>query len=96
MYADWLQENGQPERAEFIRVQIELAKPLEFDSERVTAVHRANQLLTQHVEEWTKPFSWVFAGLQPVAWDDHPSSPARVWETVVGVTGLEPGKSFPE
>jgi uncharacterized protein (TIGR02996 family) len=24
-YADWLQDNGQPERAEFIRVQIELA-----------------------------------------------------------------------
>lgn len=25
VYADWLEENGQPERAEFIRVQIELA-----------------------------------------------------------------------
>jgi uncharacterized protein (TIGR02996 family) len=25
MYADWLQENGQPERAEFIRLQIEIA-----------------------------------------------------------------------
>lgn len=27
VYADWLQENGQPERAEFIRVQVELIKP---------------------------------------------------------------------
>lgn len=26
VYADWLEEHGQPERAEFIRVQIELAK----------------------------------------------------------------------
>lgn len=26
MYADWLQENDQPDRAEFIRVQIELAR----------------------------------------------------------------------
>jgi uncharacterized protein (TIGR02996 family) len=26
VYADWLQENGEPERAEFIRVQIELTK----------------------------------------------------------------------
>lgn len=25
VYADWLQENGQPERAEFIRVQVELS-----------------------------------------------------------------------
>ena len=26
IYADWLDEHGQPERAEFIRVQIELAR----------------------------------------------------------------------
>jgi uncharacterized protein (TIGR02996 family) len=26
VYADWLEENGQPERAEFIRVQVELAR----------------------------------------------------------------------
>src|SRR5436309_6205981 len=26
VYADWLDENGQPERAEFIRVQCELAR----------------------------------------------------------------------
>jgi uncharacterized protein (TIGR02996 family) len=26
VYADWLQENGQPERAEFVRVQVELAR----------------------------------------------------------------------
>lgn len=26
IYADWLQDNGQPQRAEFIRVQIELSK----------------------------------------------------------------------
>jgi uncharacterized protein (TIGR02996 family) len=26
VYADWLEENGQPERAEFIRVQLELMK----------------------------------------------------------------------
>lgn len=27
IYADWLEENGNPERAEFIRVQIELTQP---------------------------------------------------------------------
>jgi uncharacterized protein (TIGR02996 family) len=27
VYADWLEEHGDPERAEFIRAQIELAKP---------------------------------------------------------------------
>ena len=33
IYADWLEENGQPERAEFIRVQIELAS-MDWDYER--------------------------------------------------------------
>jgi uncharacterized protein (TIGR02996 family) len=27
VYADWLDENGQPERADFIRYQIELTSP---------------------------------------------------------------------
>lgn len=27
VYADWLEENGEQERAEFIRLQIEMAKP---------------------------------------------------------------------
>jgi uncharacterized protein (TIGR02996 family) len=31
MYADWLQENGQPGRAEFIRAQCELATLAEDD-----------------------------------------------------------------
>jgi uncharacterized protein (TIGR02996 family) len=31
VYADWLQENGQPERAEFIRVQCELARLGQWD-----------------------------------------------------------------
>src|SRR4051794_6643142 len=32
VYADWLEEHGQPERAEFIRVQCELAKLPECDA----------------------------------------------------------------
>jgi uncharacterized protein (TIGR02996 family) len=31
LYADWLQENGQPERAEFIRVGCELARLTTWD-----------------------------------------------------------------
>ena len=32
VYADWLEENGQPERAEFIRVQCDLAKDHALDA----------------------------------------------------------------
>lgn len=42
VYADWLDENGHPERAEFIRVQVELARLSNLDISRspVDPVHR--------------------------------------------------------
>jgi uncharacterized protein (TIGR02996 family) len=62
MFADWLQENGQPERAEFIRVQIEIArlperhlKPKDErppDNERLS---RFRELFAAHQEEWLRP-----------------------------------------
>jgi uncharacterized protein (TIGR02996 family) len=62
MFADWLQENGQPERAEFIRVQIEITplpnrhtRPLNdraHDNERLT---RFRELFAAHQEEWLRP-----------------------------------------
>jgi uncharacterized protein (TIGR02996 family) len=60
-FADWLQENGQPERAEFIRLQIDsLAYPAhgsEFlraqsGEERSRARARADALLGAHWREW--------------------------------------------
>jgi len=36
IYADWLDENNQPEKAEFIRVQVELAT---FDSSYFLSYH---------------------------------------------------------
>ncbi|MCE9565263.1 MAG: TIGR02996 domain-containing protein [Planctomycetes bacterium] len=56
VYADWLQENGQPERAEFIRVQIELAGLDQWDeSPRKTELtQREKQLWDTHAETWKK------------------------------------------
>lgn len=54
IYADWLEERGDP-RGEFIRVQIELAK--EPDSRRQqTLVTRQEELLQVHRQEWLGPF----------------------------------------
>ena len=39
IYADWLEENGDPDRAEFIRVQCELAR---LDDHEQGAPLRAN------------------------------------------------------
>lgn len=45
VYADWLQENGQPERAEFTRVQCELARLDEWDEETRPALETREQAL---------------------------------------------------
>jgi uncharacterized protein (TIGR02996 family) len=54
VYADWLQENGQPERAEFIRVQCELARLGEWDdSPRKTELQKREEALwKKYAKQW--------------------------------------------
>ncbi len=57
IYADWLQENGQPERAEFIHVQVELAR-IDPTDDRYPELHlRQLQLLAEHEREWLGPWA---------------------------------------
>src|SRR5205823_3796441 len=52
-YADWLEENGQPERAEFIRLQCRLATIDEYDPEQPYLERRQDRLLTEdHKKAW--------------------------------------------
>jgi uncharacterized protein (TIGR02996 family) len=52
VYADWLDEHGQGERAEFIRLQIERARrPIE-DPAHATPTARESALLDAHREDW--------------------------------------------
>jgi uncharacterized protein (TIGR02996 family) len=52
VFADWLDEHGQPERAEFIRVQIELAKhPADVPRWGILR-ERERELLDHHRDEW--------------------------------------------
>src|SRR5215212_11486943 len=51
-YADWLQENGDEERAEFIRLQIEIARS--DDSQQSALRQREVALLTQHRGDWLR------------------------------------------
>src|SRR5262249_40357229 len=52
IYADWLDDNGQPERAEFIRVQCLLARMDEDDARRPQLEARERELLDGHQDEW--------------------------------------------
>jgi hypothetical protein len=55
VYADYLDENGEPDRAEFIRVQIELAKLPIHDPRRDELETRGDELLAPHKSEWGLP-----------------------------------------
>ena len=52
--ADWLEERGQPERAELIRVQCTLARIEGDDPRRPDLARREEQLLEAHKAEWVK------------------------------------------
>jgi uncharacterized protein (TIGR02996 family) len=55
VYADWLEEHGQPERAELIRVQINLVKPRE-EARRHELERREKELLDEHRTAWSGSF----------------------------------------
>ena len=52
VYADWLEEHGQLNRAEFIRGQIHLARVKEDSLPRRRLARRMRELLEAHEQEW--------------------------------------------
>jgi uncharacterized protein (TIGR02996 family) len=57
--ADWLDENEQPARAEFVRVQIELARGVPDRGRRRHLELRQRDLLIAHDPEWVAPLAKV-------------------------------------
>jgi uncharacterized protein (TIGR02996 family) len=55
VFADWLEENGQAERSEFIRLQCQLAAGAGGE-ERPALLRREQDLLTRHAGAWLGPF----------------------------------------
>ena len=54
IYADFLDDSGEPERAELIRVQLALSKLSEDDPRRPALSDRQAELLTRNRAEWTR------------------------------------------
>jgi uncharacterized protein (TIGR02996 family) len=52
IYADWLEDNGEPERAEFIRFQCALARGGLAEAERAALARRERALLETHKGPW--------------------------------------------
>jgi uncharacterized protein (TIGR02996 family) len=68
IYADWLEEHGTTEaeraRAEFIRVQCELARLGNDDPSRLVLEQRENELLTQHERNWAQDIHSILAEIR--------------------------------
>lgn len=64
VYADWLEEHGDQERAEYIRLQCELAKLDESDPRYVSLSRRSSEFYQAHGKKWARPIStlaeWFF------------------------------------
>jgi uncharacterized protein (TIGR02996 family) len=56
VYADWLDDRGDAARAEFIRVQCELARPGGNRARRTELRLRERELLKAHKSDWARPF----------------------------------------
>jgi uncharacterized protein (TIGR02996 family) len=60
VYADWLEEHGQAERAEFIRAQIQMTRLSPTSRRRAVLRRRARELLAAHGEAWRQDLpKWV-------------------------------------
>src|SRR5258708_31097953 len=56
VYADWLEDNGEPDRAEFIRLQIRLCREGGFGADEAAEMEaRIEQLRLAHDDEWAGP-----------------------------------------
>src|SRR5436190_8949015 len=59
VYADWLDERGESDRADLIRVQCELAR-LRYDDDRVSDLQaREYRLLSRHFAAWRAGYPYV-------------------------------------
>jgi uncharacterized protein (TIGR02996 family) len=80
VYADWLDEHGDPDRAEFIRLQCGLAGLEEDDPRRPPLLARERELLGRRQQEWLGPLRpllrrWTFRR----GFLDAVAVPARVY-----------------
>ena len=73
-YADWLEENGDPDRAAFIRLQCAAARLPEDDPETDRFVRRATDLLHRHGIAWLAPVRVAVGDLSPQPQSPEPRS----------------------
>ena len=71
VYADWLEDHGDSDRAEFIRVQCELARPPRTDGEPSCRPANENYSLRTGVSGWGRWARNCNGGIAPSAGDSR-------------------------
>ncbi|HEY7425177.1 MAG TPA: TIGR02996 domain-containing protein [Gemmataceae bacterium] len=66
IFADWLEEQGDSKRAEFIRVQIERARLPKWDARQVRLRLREDALIEQHGRKWKEELP----NIEGTTWED--------------------------
>src|SRR5437588_12608417 len=75
VYADWLEDHGDSERAEFIRTQIRYVQIEHYLPESHRLYARQKELVERHREEWLGPLARIH---------DPAVSPEELWTFVRG------------
>ncbi len=94
VYADWLDEHDDPARAEFVRVQCELAKLPDHDDGYAALEDREHELLAEHEAKWLgdgpyPPDEWTFRrGFVDEVRLDPADPPSSEWLTRQAVTSV--------
>src|SRR5581483_11308551 len=60
VYADWLDENGQPDRAAFVRAQIEAARAEPYSKQARAAEKRAGAIREKRRHTWAAPLPGTY------------------------------------
>src|SRR5262245_2643896 len=96
VYADFLGEHGQPARAAFIRVQIQLSRLPEGDPRRGDLEARERALLGEHEGEWAGPLRpWAIRWAFHRGFVDEVTVPAQVYlDHAAALTRLAPIRRF--
>jgi uncharacterized protein (TIGR02996 family) len=69
VYADFLEENGEAERAEFIRLQVELARGVKKPAQRKALERRERGLLAKNKSRWVAPLAKALGSGRWLGWN---------------------------
>ena len=67
IFSDWLEEHGNPDRAQFIRLQLACANDETGDASRPELMEQERELFERHKEEWLRELP----ELPGVEWAPH-------------------------